>query len=65
MIYVKVCPKCGSTNIKNLIQNVGSFMSSGPFEAYQDHCLDCGNTGMFIEIEEKQLESFKKQLKRK
>jgi hypothetical protein len=51
---IKVCPKCGSTNIT--IPGAGM-----DFEmSIKDLCQDCGERGNFPVIEESKLRSFQK-----
>lgn len=55
--FVKVCPKCGSTNVK--IPNAGLDISM----SIPDMCIECNNRGIFSEVNIKGLESFRKKLK--
>lgn len=62
--YVKICPKCGSTNIT-------PYTKSGVIfgENLVDYCKDCyygyGKSGFFPEVEESKIEEFRKKLKKK
>jgi len=49
MKYLKICPQCGSTNIK--IPPAGMDLKM----AKRDYCTDCGNWGMFPEVKESEL----------
>lgn len=55
--FVKVCPKCGSTNstLTNLIQFFG-----GNFL----RCKDCRYEGPFVELAEKNINKFKKAIQK-
>jgi hypothetical protein len=61
--YVKVCPRCGSSNFKNLLENAG-YLFGGRGMDYQYVCLDCNNTGIFVDIDKDQLENFREELKK-
>ncbi len=58
--YVKICPKCGSTDI---ITSTGRYFIGGA-EVYRDNCKDCGYEGVIPEIKKSEIEKFKKELKR-
>jgi hypothetical protein len=55
--YLKICPQCGSTNIK--IPPAGMDLKM----TRQDYCSECGNIGMFPEVEESKVKSFREKLK--
>ena len=57
--FIKICPKCGSSNIS--IPGAGRDIQM----IFPDHCLDCNNEGRFPEIQEDQIEEFKKTLRKK
>ncbi len=57
--YVKICPRCGGTNIK--IPPVGLDIRM----TLKDYCNDCKSWGMFPEIKESEVEEFRKKLKGK
>ncbi|MBU2590200.1 MAG: hypothetical protein KKA65_00820 [Nanoarchaeota archaeon] len=57
--FIKICPKCGSTNITIPPSGLDLKMSQ------PDYCKDCKNRGIFPEIEEDKVEYFKKVLKNK
>lgn len=54
--YHKICPQCGSTNVKMPPAGMDIRMT------FQDYCEDCENRGMFPEVEESKIEGFKKKL---
>jgi len=54
--YVKICPKCGSTNIR--IPPAGMDVKM----TIRDYCEDCGNRGNFPEIKEFEIKKFRKEL---
>ena len=60
--YIKVCPKCGSTNI-TVYTKAGTF--SG--EILSEYCKDCNygytSGGFFPELKESKIGEFRKQLK--
>ena len=56
--YHKICPQCGSTNVKIPPAGMDIRMT------FQDYCEDCGARGMFPEIEESKIEEFRKKLKK-
>lgn len=60
--YVKVCPRCASTNVKSDDLKI----DAGPLG---DMCDDCGfgklMIGQFLEVKESELENFRKELKKK
>ncbi|MBR9691529.1 hypothetical protein GOV06_01980 [Candidatus Woesearchaeota archaeon] len=56
--YVKICPQCGSTNIKIPPAGMDIKMTQ------QDYCTDCGFWGMFPEVKESKIKEFKKQIKK-
>ncbi|MEA3378167.1 MAG: hypothetical protein U9Q69_00860 [Nanoarchaeota archaeon] len=55
--FVKICPKCGSTNIT--IPPGGTDIHLAP----PDYCQECENRGIFPEVKKTQVEKFKKLLK--
>ncbi|MBN2422428.1 hypothetical protein JXB41_04330 [Candidatus Woesearchaeota archaeon] len=58
-IYVKICPKCGSTN--NTIPPAGRDIHM----TMPDYCKNCENRGLFPEIEKSKIPEFRKELKKK
>ena len=54
--YAKICPKCGSTDIK--IPPAGMDMKM----AYKDYCQKCGNWGMFPEVKISEINNFRKKI---
>ncbi len=56
--FIKICPKCGSTNItipptgRDIIMTI------------TDYCRDCRNMGIFPEVDIAEIKDFKKKLKR-
>jgi len=56
---VKICPSCGSTNVKVPPRALGIKMTK------QDYCTDCEFWGSFPEIEETTIEKFRKNLSHK
>lgn len=58
--YVKICPKCGSTDVQVDFSNA-SFAIGSPVS---HNCNSCGTVGMvFPEVEESKVEEFRKKLK--
>ena len=57
--YIKICPKCGSTNITS---ETGRYHIYGAQE-YKDNCQDCGYSGIIPEVEKSKIEEFKKEIK--
>jgi len=57
MAYVKICPKCGSINIG--IPKRGMDLLD-----MQSLCKDCGNRGVFPEVEVDEVEEFRKAIKK-
>ena len=55
--YIKICPKCGSTNIMEGVSVWGNDASS------LDCCEDCKYQGIIPQIEESEVEGFRKELK--
>ena len=60
--YYKICPRCGSHNVTFNDQGMGI----GPMG---DKCYDCGfgreGLATFPEVEEKEVEHFREQVKKK
>ena len=56
---MKICPKCGSTNIGIPPAGMDVRMT------FKDYCRDCSNFGMFPEVAEEDIEDFRKKLKKK
>ena len=54
----KICPKCGSTNIK--IHPAGLDVKM----TLQDYCEDCKFWGNFLQVKESEVEEFRKELKK-
>lgn len=57
MSHVKICPNCGSTDIKILNAGLDIKMT------IKDQCNECGDMGNFPEVEETQVDEFKKIIK--
>ncbi len=55
---IKICPDCGSTNIKIPPAGLDIRMT------IQDYCMDCKNRGIFPVIEKKDIKNFQKELKK-
>ena len=55
--YIKICPKCGSTNVT--IPSAGLDIAL----TVPDYCRDCGFRGRFPEVEESKTEEFRKKIK--
>ncbi|MBN1941342.1 MAG: hypothetical protein JW772_04130 [Candidatus Diapherotrites archaeon] len=60
MKTIKVCSKCGSVNLKMATR---PWLASHGITTGQYACMDCGFEGIAIEIDEKNLEKFRKELK--
>ena len=56
--FVRICPQCGSTDIK--IPGAGFDMRM----SIQDMCQNCGNIGNFPEVEISQIANFRKKIKK-
>lgn len=56
---IKICPQCGSTNIKIPPAGLDIKMT------IKDYCVDCGNRGIFPSIEKDDIKKFQKKLKDK
>lgn len=57
--YIKICPKCGSTRISPY-----SHWGTSQGEVLHSYCENCNWKGFIPEIEESQVENFRKELKR-
>jgi predicted nucleic-acid-binding Zn-ribbon protein len=57
MSFVKICPKCGSTDIG--IPSAGRDLGM----SVKDRCRKCDNVGNFFEIEFDKVDEFKEKLK--
>jgi len=55
--YIKICPQCGSTNVKIPPAGMDLKMTKS------DYCVECGNMGVFPEIRESGVGEFRKKLK--
>jgi len=55
--YIKICPQCGSIDIKMSPAGLDVKMTM------QDYCQGCEFWGIFPEVEESQVEEFKKEVK--
>jgi hypothetical protein len=53
---IKICPKCASLNTS--IPPSGLDLSL----TFSDYCRDCGDRGIFPEVDINKLESFKKKI---
>ena len=56
--YLKICPKCGSVNVK--IPPAGMDVKM----TIRDYCEDCGNRGNFPEVKKSEIENFRKKLRK-
>lgn len=56
--YTKICPKCGSVDVK--IPHAGMDIKM----ALKDECADCGEIGNFPEVEIEKIGEFRKKLKK-
>ena len=57
--YIKICPKCSSTNIERKITPMSAVGIRNPL-----HCNSCNFEGeLFPEVEEDKINEFKKSLK--
>ena len=56
--YVKICPKCGSTDITIPPAAMDIRMT------FPDYCRNCKNRGIFPEVKEHEIEGFKKNIKK-
>lgn len=64
--YIKICPKCGSTNILEptaFIIVAGIFPA--PLTTHKDMCKDCRYQGVIPEVEKSKIECFKKEVQNK
>jgi len=64
--FVKICPKCGSTNWKmaGIKDFEGSFAFAGQASMHAEmKCLDCGYVGNFLEADENELKEIQKEIK--
>ena len=57
--YVKVCLHCGSTNTKIPPAGLDIKMT------LPDYCAECGNRGIFPEVEIYKLNEFRKEIRKK
>jgi len=57
MNYIKICPKCGSTDITVPPAGMDIRMTM------PDYCKKCGNRGVFPEVEKDKVEEFRKKIK--
>lgn len=57
-MYIKICPNCGSTDVK-LPPRGGDMLMT-----VRDYCERCGNMGLFPEVDEEETEEFRKKLKK-
>lgn len=56
--YIKVCPECGSDNLTTVdYPQVSSPMLLGA------KCMKCGHKGNYLEVQESNLDKFRKKLK--
>lgn len=58
MKYIKICPQCGSTNIK--MPQAGMDLRL----TIKDKCIDCGFIGNFPEVKKEKIEEFRKKIKK-
>jgi hypothetical protein len=61
VIWVPMCPKCGSVNVKSTFLKGGSIMQS--VSTSKSRCMDCKNVGLFPEVDIESLEDVRKQMK--
>jgi len=62
--FVKICPKCGSTDITNVKANLGTSMTSSYADFMKDKCNDCEFIGSMPEVTLKEIKEFRKKLKK-
>ena len=55
--YVRICPKCGSVDVKIPPAGLDLKMTK------QNYCADCGFIGLFPEIKVSEISNFRKRLK--
>jgi len=61
--FVKICPKCGSIDVKEELDNAGKVKFGAPLD---NICQSCGFRGkVFPEIEEDKVKEFKKEIEEK
>jgi predicted Zn-ribbon and HTH transcriptional regulator len=58
MKYIKICPQCGSTNIK--MPQAGMDLRL----TIRDKCNDCGYIGNFPEVDKDKIKEFRKNIKK-
>jgi len=63
--YVKICPKCGSTDITNVQANVGLSMSPSFLDFMKYRCKKCNYIGQMPEVKVEEVEEFRKKIKKK
>ena len=56
--YIKICPQCGSIKVKLPPAGMDIKMT------VTDYCQDCGNRGIFPEVDTSKVEEFKKKLRK-
>jgi len=56
--YVKVCPQCGSTDVKMPKAGMDIRMT------LKDMCMQCGNIGNFPEVEMGKIKDFQKKIRK-
>jgi len=60
--YIKICPKCGSIDVKEELDNPAKVRLGAPLDLI---CLSCGfKAKIFPEIKEEEIEEFRKKLKK-
>lgn len=61
--YIKICPKCGSIDIKEELDNPAKVRLGAPLDCI---CRSCGfKAKIFPEVKEDEIEDFRKKLKKK
>ena len=64
--YIKICPKCGSTNINSPDAFILVGIIPASLSGINKHtCKDCGYQGIIPEVEKSEIENFKKEIKNK
>ncbi|MBW2973989.1 hypothetical protein KY346_06400 [Candidatus Woesearchaeota archaeon] len=60
--YIKICPKCGSIDIKEELDNPAKVRFGAPLDFI---CQACGfKAKIFPEVKEEEIEDFRKKLKK-
>ena len=64
--YIKICPKCGSTNIESpsAFITVLYMFPASLSGVNKDTCKNCNYQGIIPEIEKSKIEDFKKEIQK-